>query len=589
MRTIELAGAVGSGKSTLAPLIVERLVQQGVDAVLATDALAEVRGRRRRWLVDVPAGFAFAVRRPRLMLIAWRSLARSPTDGSHRRRILGLVLRLGARLRFLDARIGPGRTVVVDEGFAQRTANVFGWRSTPPSDEELAAYLRAAPLAELVVVVRTPAGEAARRAHARGLPARVGVKGAAEAARFMSNVETLVERIVGILRARGAAVVEIDNGSAAEVAASVVRLAATWRAQPVPPSNLRSLSRPRRSRVVRPISDADRQSLADACAALGLRQATFVRPLGVATGRSGSALVSTLDGPMLVKRYKSTVDLEQVGVEHAVLRELARRDFPAPRLAADGDGPAYAEVGGRTYAAFHFEPGYRRADDRVTAPWRWTDETRAYGALLGALHRTLADFVPPAAGPLGSTDHAGPRARGHAWYLALLDRLTGAASTGAARDLATEIRGRLTEVDAELRGLALPRTGIHGDFGPYNLLVRPAGPILIVDFELARLDWRIADLATALPRFVRPIPVGRRRSMAAFMEGYRARSPLSDLELRSIPTVLAFLSLRRAAVCLGRDAERPSDALRSEARMKVELARRALAGTDPIAQVADAA
>jgi Ser/Thr protein kinase RdoA (MazF antagonist) len=584
VRTIELLGAVGSGKSTLAPLIVEQLVAQGIDAVLATDALTSVRGGRRRRLVDLPAGFAFAVRRPHLVLIVVRSLTRSPIDSSHRRRILGLVLRLGARLRFLAARIDPERTVVLDEGFAQRAANVFGWRFSPPSDGELAAYLRAVPLGESVVVVRTPAAEAARRAHARGLPERVGGKAPAEGARFLTNVEALVERIALGLRAQGAEVIEVDNGGEPESAAAAVRLAARH-AQSTPRPNLRSLPRPRRPQTPRSISEAERQALGEACAALGLREAELVGPLGVATGRSGAMLVSTLDGPMLVKRYKSTVDLEQVKVEHAVLRELARCRFPAPRLATDGDGPTWAAAGGRTYAAFRFEPGYRRVDDRMTAPWRWGDETRAHGALLGTLHHTLAGFVPPAAGPLGFPDHVGRRARDLPWHLALLD----AAGRSGPRDLVTEIRGRLIDVDAELAGMALPRTVIHGDFGPYNLLVRGSAPVLVVDFELTRLDWRVADLATALPRFVRPLPIGRRRSLAAFLAGYRGRSALTEAELRSIPTVLAFLSLRRAAVCLGRDAERPSDALRAEARAKVEIARRALDRTDPIAQVADAA
>ncbi len=590
MRTIELAGAVGSGKSTLAPLIVEELGRLGIDAVLMTDALAAARGRRRRWLVDIPAGVAFAVRRPRLVWIVNRSLAGSPIDWSHRRRIFGLVMRLGARLRFVAARMPAHRTVVVDEGFVQRAANAFGWRATPPTDAELAAYLGAAPLADLVVLVRAPAQEAARRAHARGLPSRVGAKAPVEAARFMGNVHALVERVPGLLRAMGVHILEVDNGGMPAAAASAVGGDAM--ALPAVPSfgaSAPSLPRPRRGRSGPPISDADRRSLDDACAALGLRQPVAMRWLGVATGRSGSALVQSLDGPILVKRYKATVDLAQVEVEHAVLRELARRGFPAPRLAFDGDGPAFAEVDGRIWAAFRFEPGYRRVDDRVIAPWRWIDETRGHGALLGTLHRTLADFVPPVAGPLGFADHQGPRARGLTWHLDRLDRAAGVDASPTARELGGEIRGRLTDLDAELAGRRLPRTVIHGDYGPYNLLVHPAGPTLVVDFELTRLDWGVADLATALPRFVRPLPVGRRRSLAAFIAGYRTASPLADDELRSVPAVLAFLSLRRAAVCLARDAERPSDALRSEARAKVELARRALSGTDPIAQVADAA
>jgi Ser/Thr protein kinase RdoA (MazF antagonist) len=307
-----------------------------------------------------------------------------------------------------------------------------------------------------------------------------------------------------------------------------------------------------------------------------------IRPRGTARraggGRSSSLILDTDRGRVLLKRYKPTVELGTVRGEHAVLRHLEAAGFPAPRLIAGDDGATIAEDGDRLYAAFRFIDGHRRADAHLLAPAARRRFVHAAGATLGRLHATLAGFVPPTTSPNGFISTTGPRVRDADWYRA---RIAGAADAtrGSAHPAAHEVHARLdaltTELDrldATLRAAEPARGVVHGDYGPYNLLVRPGRPIVVVDFELARLDWWLTDLATAIPRFA----TGRRgwsgNRAIAFVQGYLGRRAVPPPELDLVPDVGAFLALRRAIVCVARWAETTDDEWLAEATEKMNLA-----------------
>ncbi|HXG39600.1 MAG TPA: phosphotransferase, partial [Candidatus Limnocylindrales bacterium] len=145
---------------------------------------------------------------------------------------------------------------------------------------------------------------------------------------------------------------------------------------------------------------------------------------------------------------------------------------------------------------------------------------------------------------------------------------------------------RLAELDALLAAAEPARTVVHGDFGPYNLLVRAGAPIVVVDFELARIDWRLTDLATALPRFAANRFRFSSRRAARFLAGYERRRPLGPSERALLPGVLEYLSLRRASVCWSRYAEDGRVAWLEEAAARAVLARALEAGRHPLAELA---
>lgn len=592
MRTIELAGAVGSGKSTLAPELVRLLTESGVDAIGQADALAALAGRRLRTRVDLPHGVAFSARHPHLVALIARQLLGGAIDWSHRLRIMGLVVRLGARRRFLDARLPAERVVVSDEGFVQRMVNVFAWRRRPIPTRDLERYLRLAPIADAVVVVRAEPAVATARARSRGLPARVQAKPADDAARFLERAGEVIERVVPLLVARGVQVVEVDNSGALEEAIDALRVLASRvaKAPPVTTPIARLgrlvLPRPRRARMPSGRGLIDDGILAAVMDAYAIDTWRVVRPLGRATGRSGSLLVATSEGNLVVKRYKPTVEIGQVRVEHEILTELEERRFPAPRLQRTAQGETVVETDGAAFAAFAYLEGYRRSDDVLLPPPWSAGRERLHGATLGALHAALHDFVPDGSSPHGLASAAGGRTRDLAWHLELVERIERHPDVDPRlrNDLA-EVRATLPELDAQLDATPLSRGVVHGDFGPYNLLVRDGAPILVVDFELARFDWRVVDLATALPRYGRRDARGAERRMRRFLDGYRSRMELPARDLGAIPAVLAFLSLRRAVVCLARWQETRSGMLRTEADQKLMLARTARRAHQPIVRV----
>ena len=64
---------------------------------------------------------------------------------------------------------------------------------------------------------------------------------------------------------------------------------------------------------------------------------------------------------------------------------------------------------------------------------------------------------------------------------------------------------------------------IHGDFGIHNLAFRRDGTVVVFDFELARLEWRLVDLVIVLSR---ALPESGR----AFLHGYRQVNEITPTE-----------------------------------------------------------
>src|SRR5262249_36614462 len=136
---------------------------------------------------------------------------------------------------------------------------------------------------------------------------------------------------------------------------------------------------------------------------------------------------------------------------------------------------------------------------------------RSSGKALGALHNALRDFTPAGQHPNGFKSREGERWRDLDWFI---DKLTWCQQqiprlrsdgAGVLRRLCAEeanwVAATLHDLNDRINAAAPPRQIIHSDYGPYNLFFKPGAPTVILDFELAHLDWRLADLAMALPAF----------------------------------------------------------------------------------------
>jgi Ser/Thr protein kinase RdoA (MazF antagonist) len=423
------------------------------------------------------------------------------------------------------------------------------------------------------------------------LPLRLEGHDDATVERFMTNAVEVVDRMTDALARSGRPAIVIDNGGALERSVAALRdaldrrhgaAAESMATTPRFPGGLRLPRHPARLVPRRDASPRLPGELVDhVLAGFGLTPTAAGTPVPGAS-RADNVIIRTRAGDKLVKRYKATVPAAAVTHEHSVLTHLARVDFPAPRLFVGPDGSTARQIDGRWFAVFDYQPGFIHYHEWLWPPGAHGRLTELSAEALAGLHEALTGFTPEGANPNGFRSLDGERWRELEWYLSALDRacalapgIGGEGGTALRRMLderAGAVEKELQALDAELASAGLPRQVIHGDYGPYNLLFRRGERILILDFELARIDWRVADVAKALQQFgVNRYGLSGRR-IDRFLSAYHRSSPLRPDEWRLLPAVWTFLTLRRVAVCWDRFCESGNDRWIGEARRKLDLA-----------------
>jgi glycosyltransferase involved in cell wall biosynthesis len=171
------------------------------------------------------------------------------------------------------------------------------------------------------------------------------------------------------------------------------------------------------------------------------------------------------------------------------------------------------------------------------------------GQLLGLLHRQLMGFQPEGQHHLGFQTGGTNRHRDLSWHLNKLhelrwktQNLANSENKDDARwlsDRSERIEERLIQLDQRLSEASLPRLVIHGDYGIHNMLFHQDGSATVHDFELARTEWRLIDLAAALTR----MDDSRGR---LFLAAYHDEYPLDPEEWNLLPQVWQQYRLRGA-------------------------------------------
>lgn len=299
-------------------------------------------------------------------------------------------------------------------------------------------------------------------------------------------------------------------------------------------------------------------------------------------GRSQCVICATSAGAVLLKRYKDTIEPAAALHEHSILQRLAQIGFPAPRLKITCRGETLIQHAGGYYALFDALDGYFHYHQHIFLPEQTRQFITMSGAALGALHDALRDFTAEGRNPNGFISRSGDRWRELRWFterLAQCRQDLAQLPAGHARALgrmlathASQVEEQLHQLDDMLAAAAPPRLIIHGDYGPYNLFFKRNAPIVILDFELARLDWRLTDLATALPSFAGSRFGFSFAKMRRFLDGYQTYCPIDAAELRLLPDVWRFLTLRRVVVCWYRFCKTGGRQWLSEAQRRLDLA-----------------
>jgi len=222
---IEFLGGVGSGKSSLATALRERFQaadfrvwspQEAFHHQLSQSlpkAISHGRpGHAARRVLLARCQAQFSVKHPKLVWQAWtasRDLDHLP--GWHRNLIFNLFLEVAGWYEGLSDNLPAKSMVVVDEGLAHRSINLFAWQTGELDTKAVQSYIESLPEVPLTILVSAPMEVSLERAHNRGLPMRLRGKDLQTIRRFVENSHAVASLAGRVLMSKGGIVIKIDN------------------------------------------------------------------------------------------------------------------------------------------------------------------------------------------------------------------------------------------------------------------------------------------------------------------------------------------------------------------------------------------
>ncbi len=287
---------------------------------------------------------------------------------------------------------------------------------------------------------------------------------------------------------------------------------------------------------------------AEALAALLARYdvGSLVSAKGIAEGvENSNFLVETTGGRFILTLYEKRVAAGDLPFFLALLDHLAAAGRPVPPAIPDREGRAIQQVEGRPACLIRFLPGVS-----VTAPT--ARQAFAAASELGLMHRALDGFPLARANALGVDG-----------WLPLLERCgddLDRIAPGLHRDMTCSLDGVVAGWDVFGDQ---PRSVIHADLFPDNVLMLGNQVTGLIDFYFACTDLRLYDLAVMHTAW--SFDAGGRRFDAAvgnaLLAGYAAGFGLSAAEREGLHVLCMGACLRFALTRAWDWLNTPADAL----------------------------
>jgi Ser/Thr protein kinase RdoA (MazF antagonist) len=303
-----------------------------------------------------------------------------------------------------------------------------------------------------------------------------------------------------------------------------------------------------------------REEAESALAAWGIRPGGW-RLVGSVPGLHGSILrpvVAVGEERYVVRRQPPDLTVEDARFRHAFMRHLADAGLPVPPLLPRSRGETWAVIGDDVYELQGWREGHPFLSSGPASDARLV----AAATTLGRLHQASADFAEP--------PHVWPEERAApalaAAYVEMIREAAGAEghSVAVMHGLTRVADACAARIDPSNAALAVqpgpPELHIHGDYQPHNLAFDSAGVCAIYDFEAARWEARVLEVAYTLLTFTGLRWDGREgltppladdgldlSRAARFLRAYGAEAPpaedeaalLSDAVALVFPIVLA--------------------------------------------------
>lgn len=236
-------------------------------------------------------------------------------------------------------------------------------------------------------------------------------------------------------------------------------------------------------------------------AAWGLASAE-IAGVGAAPGMAGAILrpvVEVRGQRYVVRRQPPDLTEDDLRFRHGFMHHLREAGIPVPTLLPRPDGSTYAITEGSIYEVQSWLDGREFSTDAAASK----ADLESAARMLGRLHQTSASFiVQPHRWPAERSPDGLARA-----YTALIRQ---AAQSSSISDIVARGLERLAEAcDSRLPDASAalsvaptpPQLHIHGDYQAHNLRFGSAAVSAVYDFDAARWDTRLIELAYSLLYF----------------------------------------------------------------------------------------
>lgn len=253
----------------------------------------------------------------------------------------------------------------------------------------------------------------------------------------------------------------------------------------------------------------------------------LVSAKGIAEGvENSNYMVDTTQGRYFLTLYEKRVASADLPFFQALLDRLAAAGCPVPRMLPDRAGTTIQTLADRPACLIEFLPG-------VSLSHPTAAQAHAVGAAMADMHAAIAGA------PFGRPNTLGP-ADWQSLFAACADQLD-----TIEPGLRARVDRSLTDVVAHWPS-DLPRSIIHADLFPDNVLMLDDSVTGLIDFYFACTDIRAYDVAVMHTSWAFDA-TGRRYDEAvgaAAVAGYCARVRLSDAERDALPVLARGACLR---------------------------------------------
>ena len=264
------------------------------------------------------------------------------------------------------------------------------------------------------------------------------------------------------------------------------------------------------------------------------------------------AIIDAETGKYLLKRRaRGKASPKKVDFTHKIQSQLVEHGFPLPRLiGTKHSGNLLLAANENIYEMFEYIEG----DDYDGS----LEATYDAGRILGLYHKLLQDFEsdysPPGSYHDQPTIHTA--IKNTVSSLPAEGRPPGAEVTQTISSLETAYRHAANE--ATNIGLSTwPLQIVHGDWHPGNMLFQDKTVVAVVDYDAARLQQRVIDLANGALQF--SILGGSRdpsqwpayldeARFKDFMRGYDSVTVISKSELQAVPFLMIEAMIAEAVL-----------------------------------------